>query len=315
MPDHAHNVVAARQGTEAQRAELADRIARNVPGEGVHECAVPGLALIHADAPSQPIPCVYHPSLCVVVQGRKQAMLGDDLYVYDPLHYLLVSMSVPVTGRVIEATAERPYLCLRIEIDPATVAELAPQLATPPAATPARDEGRPLHLARTEEPLLDAILRLVRLLDTPAEAGVLAPLALREIHYRVLVGELGPRLLALCQVDGASHRLARAIDLLKTHYAEPLRIDRVAAAAHMSPSTLHQRFKAATAMTPLQFQKQLRLQEARRLMLMEGVEAAAAAHRVGYESPSQFSREYRRLFGAPPRREVQAALLGRSAAG
>ncbi|MDH5823916.1 AraC family transcriptional regulator [Luteimonas sp. RD2P54] len=315
MPEPADNVVTARRGSEAQRAELAGRIARNVPGEGVHECAVPGLAMIRADAPSQPLPCVYHPSLCVVVQGRKQAMLGEELFVYDPLHYLLVSMSVPVTGRVIEATTDRPYLCLRIDIDPGMVADLAPQIPAPAPAAPSGDEHRPMHLARTPGPLLDALLRLVRLLDTPAEAGVMAPLALREIHYRVLLGELGPRLLALCQVDGAAYRLARAIDLLKTHYAEPLPIDRIAAAACMSASTLHQRFKAATAMTPLQFQKQLRLQEARRLMLMEGVEAAAAAHRVGYESPSQFSREYRRLFGAPPRREVRAALGEGVAAG
>jgi len=135
---------------------------------------------------------------------------------------------------------------------------------------------------------------------------VLAPLALREIHYRVLTGELGQRLRALCAVDGASHRVARAIELLKTHYAEPLRIEDLAAAAHMSPSSLHARFKAATAMSPLQFQKQLRLQEARRMMLVDGLEAASAGHRVGYESPSQFSREYRRLFGAPPRREIEA---------
>lgn len=305
MPDNAFNVIAARRGTEAQRAELADRIVRNAPRAGVHACAVPHLELIRADAPSQPLASVYHPSLCVVVQGRKQAMLGEELYHYDPLHYLVVSMSVPVTGRVIEASPERPYLCLRIDIDTAAVAELATQLASSP---PAQENGRVLYLARTDAPLLDAILRLVRLLDTPDEAPVLAPLALREIHYRVLSGELGARLQALCHVDGAAQRVARAIELLKAHYTEPLRIERIAAAAHMSPSTLHQRFKAATAMTPLQFQKQLRLQEARRLMLMEGVEAAAAAHRVGYESPSQFSREYRRLFGAPPRREVQAAL-------
>ncbi|MEZ0470317.1 AraC family transcriptional regulator [Luteimonas salinilitoris] len=306
MPDNAFNVIATRHGTEAQRAELADRIIRNAPQPGVHACAVPDLALIRADEPSQPLACVYHPSLCVVVQGRKQAMLGEDLYHYDPLHYLVVSMSVPVTGQVIEASPERPYLCLRIDIDTQAVAELVTQLAASPP--PAQENGRALYLARTDASLLDAILRLVRLLDAPDEAPVLAPLVLREIHYRVLSGELGARLQALCHVDGAAHRIARAIELLKAHYTEPLRIEQIAAAAHMSPSTLHQRFKVATAMTPLQFQKQLRLQEARRLMLMEGVEAAAAAHRVGYESPSQFSREYRRLFGAPPRREVQAAL-------
>lgn len=304
MNDKVSNVVPARVGLEAQQAELADRIARNVPSDGLHESAVPGLALIQASEPSQPLPTVYHPSLCVVVQGRKRALLADDVYLYDPLNYLVVSMTLPMVGQIIEASVERPYLCLRIDIDATLINELLVQLGpSVPGRAPAE---RALYLARTSAPLLDAVLRLVRLLDTPDEAAVLAPLALREIHYRVLVGELGQRLRELCEVEGPSQRIARAIELLKTRYAEPLRIEDLAAAAHMSASSLHQRFKAATAMTPLQFQKQLRLQEARRLMLMDGMEAASAGHRVGYESPSQFSREYRRLFGAPPKREVDA---------
>ena len=303
MNDKASNVVTARAGLEAQRAELAGRLARNVPGDGLHVSIVPALSLIQASAPSLPLPTVYHPCLCVVVQGRKRALLGEEVYGYDPLHYLVVSMTLPMVGQIIEATPEQPYLCLRIDIDPALIGELLLQLG--PSA-PARASGeRALYVARTSEPLLDAVLRLVRLLDTPDEAAVLAPLALREIHYRVLVGELGQRLRELCEVDGPSQRVARAIELLKTRYAEPLRIDELAAAAHMSASSLHQRFKATTAMSPLQFQKQLRLQEARRLML-DGLEAASAGHRVGYESPSQFSREYRRLFGAPPKREIEA---------
>jgi AraC-like DNA-binding protein len=304
MNDKVSNVVSARPGLEAQRAELAGRIARNVPGDGAHASIVPGLGLIQASAPSQPLPSVYHPCVCVVVQGRKRALLGDEVYGYDPLNYLVVSMTLPMVGQIIEATPEQPYLCLRIDIDPALINELLLQLGP---STPARSSGeRALYLARTSAPLLDAVLRLVRLLDTPDEAAVLAPLALREIHYRVLVGELGQRLRELCEVDGPSQRVARAIELLKTRYAEPLRIEDLAAAAHMSASSLHQRFKATTAMSPLQFQKQLRLQEARRLMLMDGLEAASAGHRVGYESPSQFSREYRRLFGAPPKREIEA---------
>jgi AraC-like DNA-binding protein len=304
MNDKAFNVVSARPGLAAQRAELADRIARNVPGDGVHASVVPALALIQASEPSQPLPTVYHPSLCVVIQGRKRALLGDEVYVYDPLNYLVVSMTLPMVGQIVEASAEHPYLCLRIDIDPALINDLLMQLG--PSA-PTRPSGeRALFLARTGAPLLDAVLRLVRLLDTPDEAAVLAPLVLREIHYRVLMGELGQRLRELCEVDGPSQRIARAIELLKTRYAEPLRIEDLAATAHMSASSLHQRFKATTAMSPLQFQKQLRLQEARRLMLMDGLEAASASHRVGYGSPSQFSREYRRLFGAPPKREIEA---------
>jgi AraC-like DNA-binding protein len=303
MNDNASNVIAVPHGLEAQQAELADRIARNIPGDGLHASLVPALSLIRASEPSQPLPTVYHPSICVVVQGRKRAMLGEEVFHYDPLHYLVVSMSLPITGQILDATPQSPYQCLRIDIDTALVNELLLQL---PAERISARGGRAVYVARTSPTLLDAVLRLVRLLDTPDEATVLAPLALREIHYRVLTGELGQRLRELCDAEGPAQRVARAIDLIKTRYHEPLRIEQLAAAAHMSASSLHERFKAATAMTPLQFQKQLRLQEARRLMLVDGIEAAAASHRVGYESPSQFSREYRRLFGAPPRREVMA---------
>jgi AraC-like DNA-binding protein len=301
------NVIPARMDLSAQQAELAGRVARNTRCDGLTETPVPGLALLRASEPSQPLPSVYHPSLCVVVQGRKRALLGDEVFVYDPLHYLVVSMTLPVTSQIIDATREQPYLCLRIDIDPHMVTELLAQLE--PVPTSREPASRPLFLARTSAPLLDAVLRLARLLDTPEEAPVLAPLALREIHYRVLTGELGDRLRHLCEIDGPSQRVARAIELLKQRYADTLRVEDLAAAAHMSPSALHQRFKAVTTMSPLQFQKQLRLQEARRLMLVDGMEAAVAGHRVGYESPSQFSREYRRLFGAPPRREITAVRL------
>lgn len=303
MNDNASNVIAAPHGMEAQQSELADRVARNVPGDGLHETAVRGLWLIQASEPSLPLPSVYHPSVCVVVQGRKRALLGEDVFHYDPLNYLVVSMSLPISGQILEATPERPYLCLRIDIDPALVSELVQRL---PADRASANPGRAVYLGRTSASLLDAVLRLARLLDTPDEAEVLAPLAMREIHYRVLTGELGQRLRELCDADGPAQRVARAIDLIRNRYAEPLRIEQLASVAHMSASSLHERFKAATAMTPLQFQKQLRLQEARRLMLVDGMEAATACHRVGYESPSQFSREYRRLFGAPPRREVMS---------
>ena len=289
MNDKASNVVPARLGLEAQQAELADRIARYVPGDGLHPTAIPGLCLIRASEPSQPLPTVYHAGLCVVVQGRKRALLGEEVYRYDPLNYLVVSMTLPMTGQIVEASPEHPYLCLRIDIEPGLIGELLDQAAPPTTAR--LSQKRALYVARTEAPLLDAVLRLVRLLDAPEESAVLAPLAMREIHYRVLTGELGQRMRELCEADGPARRIARAIELLKHRYAEPLRIDELAAAAHMSASSLHQRFKAATAMSPL---------------LMEGLEAASAGHKVGYESPSQFSREYRRLFGAPPKREIEA---------
>ncbi len=292
---------------DQQQAELAELVSRLAPGEGFHQSAIPSLLVIRANSPSVPTPSLYDPSLCIVVQGRKRAMLGDEVYYYDALNYLTVSVTLPAIGHVLEATPEKPYLCLRLELDARMIGELLLQVGRS-AVPPTTDRG--LYVARTSPQLLDAVLRVTRLLEQPRDAAILAPLVLREIHYRVLTGELGHRLRELCVVDSQVNRIARAIDLLRKRFTESLRIEDLAAAAHMSESSLHHRFKAVTAMSPMQFQKQLRLHEARRLMLTEGLEAAAAAHRVGYESPSQFSREYRRLFGAPPRREIQTVRGG-----
>lgn len=280
---------------------------RLTPGEGAHQSAIPALTLIRASCPSQPLPSLYEPSLCIVVQGRKRAVLADEVYVYDALNYLVVSVTLPVIGQIIDATGEEPYLCLRIGIDAHLISELLLQVG--PVAAPSPGAARGMFIASMSGPLLDAVVRLTRLLDHPRDAAVLAPLVLREIHYRVLIGELGQRLRDLSIVDSRVQRVARAIELLRTRYAESVSIGELASVAHMSASSLHHRFKAVTAMSPVQFQKQLRLHEARRLMLTEGLEAASAAHRVGYESPSQFSREYRRLFGAPPRRETATLSL------
>ncbi|UXI68963.1 AraC family transcriptional regulator [Tahibacter amnicola] len=282
-------------------AGLRRRILGQVDTDGIHATAVPSLSLIRASEPSLPLPSVYQPSLCLVVQGRKHALLGQETFVYDAMNYLVVSVTLPVVGQIIKATPEEPYLCLRIEFDPAEVLALAPETA---ARRPSVPDARGLFVARVDAALLDAVVRLVGLLDAPSDIPVLAPLVLREVCYRVLVGEQGHRLSDATGMEGHAHRIARAIGLLKHRYAEPLRIEELAQVAHMSPSALHHRFKAVTSLSPLQYQKRLRLHEARRLMLAEGLEAASAAHRVGYESPSQFSREYRRMFGAPPRREV-----------
>ena len=292
---------------DEQQAELAALVTRLTPLEGIHPSVIPGLTVIRSNSPSTPTPSVYEPSLCIVVQGRKRAVLGEDVYYYDALNYLTVSVTLPAIGHVLEATPEKPYLCMRLELDARMIGELLLQVGR--SAMPASTD-RGLYVARTSPQLLDAVLRLTRLLEQPRDAAILAPLVLREIHYRVLTGELGHRLRELCVVDSQVNRVARAIELLRKRFTESLRIEDLAAAAHMSESSLHHRFKAVTAMSPMQFQKQLRLHEARRLMLTEGLEAAAAAHRVGYESPSQFSREYRRLFGAPPRREIETVRGG-----
>ncbi|MED5619930.1 AraC family transcriptional regulator [Ideonella sp. BN130291] len=292
--------------TDPRQAELIDLVARFTPGDGLHSTPIAPLQLIRASAPAYRLPAVYDPGLCVVVQGRKQALMGSQVFTYDPLHCLVISVTVPTVGQILEATPDRPYLCVRLNIDAREVGALmleAPAAGEPPPPTVAQPG---LQVWRVTAPLLDAVLRLLRLLLTPQDAPVLAPLAVREIYYRVLTGGLGQRLRDLAVADSHSQRIARAIDLLKRRYAEPVRVEEVAQAVHMSPSTLHHHFKQVTAMSPLQFQKHLRLHQARRLMLTEGLDAAAAGHQVGYESPSQFSREYRRLFGAPPRAEIQA---------
>ncbi len=287
---------------DLRQAELIDLVARFAPGDGLHDTAIAPLQLIRASAPAQSLPAVYEPGLCVVVQGRKQALLAGEVFRYDPLHYLVISVTLPVVGQILEATPEKPYLCARLNIDPREIGALMLDAGVRESQGNGIERG--LHLSPVSPPLLDAMLRMLRLLHTPQDVPVLAPLAVREIYYRVLTGSLGPRLRELAAADSHSQRIARAIDVLKRRYAEPVRIEELAETVHMSPSSLHHHFKVVTAMSPLQFQKQLRLHQARRLMMAEGIEAASAAHRVGYESPSQFSREYRRLFGAPPRAEI-----------
>jgi AraC-like DNA-binding protein len=284
------------------QGELSALVARLTPADGVHQSLVESLSLIRNSVPTVCTPTVYQPCLGIVVQGRKRALLNDEVFHYDALNYLVVSVTLPAMGQVVEASVERPYLCLRLNLDLEEIANLLIALGERGAA-PA-DTNRGLFVARMDQPLLDAVLRLVRLLETPDDIPVLAPVVEREIYYRVLRGELGHRLVDLAQGGGGSHRIVRAIEWLKQRYAAPLRIEELADAVHMSPSALHHRFKAVTAMSPLQFQKHLRLHEARRLMFADGVECAAAGHLVGYESASQFSREYRRLFGAPPRAEI-----------
>lgn len=301
---HASVAPFADAARESLQRELAERLMRHARTDGMHTTPIGSLLLVRSSSRSSPLPAVYQPRLCIVVQGQKRALVGEEVYVYDALNYLVVTVTLPARAHVVEATPRRPYLCLMITLDAALIAELFLQIG--PAALAASESERGLYLARTSPPFLDAVLRLTALLDEPQHAAVLAPLILREIHYRALTGELGHRLRALTGVDGHAERISRAIKLLNARFTEPMRVEELAAAAHMSVSSLHHRFKEVTAMSPVQYQKHLRLHEARRLMLATGLDAAAAAHRVGYESASQFSREYRRLFGAPPRREIES---------
>ncbi len=283
-----------------RQSELAQSLLRHCPRDGIYGTAVEPLALIRADGPTLPARGMHKPALCIIAQGRKEVQLAEERYIYDPLHYLVVSVTLPLAGQVIDASPDAPYLCVRLDIDPAEITQLISDAGPMEVASRRGDRG--LYVDRIDASLLDAVLRLIHLLDSPRDIPMLAPLILREIFYRLLRSGQGQRLHEIAIADSQAHRITRAIDWINQNYGKPLRIEQLAQVVNLSPSTLHHRFKAVTAMSPLQYQKQLRLQEARRLIFSEGLEVAAAGYRVGYESPSQFSREYSRLFGAPRNR-------------
>jgi AraC-like DNA-binding protein len=257
---------------------------------------------IRLSEPNLKLPSVYQPSICVIVQGAKQVLLEEEIYRYAPPQFLAVSVDLPLLGQVIEASAARPYLCLQIEIDPRQIGELIAQSGD--ASWTRGDTGRGLFVGKLDGTTQEAVLRLARLLETPKDVPMLAPMMLRELHYRLLSGEYGPAIAQMAIAGSNTHKIAQILRRIKTDLAVPMRVEELAAMANMSPSSFHQHFKAVTAMSPLQYQKRLRLTEARQILLSENVDAATTAYRVGYESPSQFSREYARMFGAPPMRDI-----------
>jgi AraC-like DNA-binding protein len=287
---------------QRDRQELARRIDRSTPADGIHDTALPALRFFRASDPGAQVCAMYEPGLALVAQGAKQVFLAGESYRYDQANYLVTSIDLPVSSQVIGATPEQPYLCAMLRFDTRRIGELLAETDMPEPTTSA---GRGLSVSPLSSELLDTVLRLVRLLDTPQDLPILAPLVERELLYRLLLGEQGPRLRHIATNGSRGHQISRAIGWLKNHYHQPLRIEELAGTVSMSASSLHHHFRAITAMSPLQYQKQLRLQEARRLLLTERCDVASAAHRVGYESPSQFSREYSRQFGAPPLRDAE----------
>jgi AraC-like DNA-binding protein len=287
----------------AIHADLADVIDQWTAGK--EECATPisSLAFFRREAPTDACVCQVEPSIVVVVQGAKQLLIGDAAYAYNTERFLITSLDFPASSQVLEASPDKPCLGLVLRLDLRILAELIPQTRLPPPCDRATEASA--HLGTITPAFLAPFSRLLALLDEPVDMAVLAPLIEREIHYRLLKSDLAPRLLQLVAVGSQRQRIASAIDWLKANYARPLHIDELAAHVHMSSSSLHHYFRQLTAKSPLQYQKWLRLSEARRLMLNESMEAAQAAFQVGYESPSQFSREYSRLFGAPPRRDIE----------
>jgi AraC-like DNA-binding protein len=285
-----------------QQSELATLIAQNISVDGMQATAISSLFLLRASEPTVPVHALHEPALCIVAQGRKQVILADELYFYGPSHCLVVSVDLPVVGQVIEATPKAPYLCLRLDLDPGQLSALMMEANI--SATAKLKSGPGLSISAVGPELLDAAIRLLRLLETPKDIAILAPLIIREILYRLLMSEQSARLRQIALADNHIQSINRAINWLKRNYTEPFHIEKIAREASMSTSALHHHFKTITAMSPLQYQKLLRLQEARRLMLGQAMDAATASFNVGYESPSQFSREYSRLFGAPPSRDI-----------
>ncbi|BDI33503.1 transcriptional regulator [Capsulimonas corticalis] len=289
--------------------ELAALIERFTNGDGAFPTAIGPLSLYRLSEPSlpvsgafRPVSGLFQPSLCVVAQGRKRVTLADETYVYDTAHCLLMSVDLPLFAEVMEATPEKPCLSMRLDLDAGEIGALIVEADRKMGKAAA--SGRGVAVSPIDGSLLGAVVRLLRLLETPDDIPILAPMAIREIYYRLLRGEHGARLCQIALENSQTQRIARAIDWLGRHFDKPVHIDDIAREANMSPAGLHRHFKAVTAMSPLQYQKHLRLEAARRLMLREDLDAATAGLQVGYESPSQFSREYRRLYGAPPLRDL-----------
>ena len=289
---------------EAELEALCKGIARWTDRADVFETAVPGLLLFRWDEPTEPTNSMYEASICVIAQGAKRALLGDDVYVYDAHHYLVTSVDLPTLSQIIDASRERPCRGFVLKLDRREISQLMVDSNLPPPR--ARQSDRGMATGEVTPPLLAAFQRLIDLLDEPTDIPILAPIIEREIFYRLLVGDQGFRLRQMASAGSQSQQIARAIDWLKGNFTQPLRIDDLANRVNMSASTLHHHFRAVTTMSPLQYQKWLRLNEARRLMLTERLDATTAAFNVGYESPSQFSREYSRLFGAPPSRDIKS---------
>ena len=294
-----------------RQQELAGLIDKFSNGDGVHACAVPGLNLIRISEINMRIPTLYNPCVCVIVQGEKQVLLENDVYKYTPSEYLLVSVDMPVIGQITKASRDKPYLCLQIDVDIRQLGELIVQ--TQHSNAPDAETGRAVFVGRVGPTLGDAVLRLARLLETPNDIAPLAPMIRREIYYRLLNGEHGTTIAQLATQGSNMHRINSVIQKIKSDCAQPIRVEDMAGCAGMSVSSFHFHFKEVTGMSPLQYQKRMRLMEARRIMLTDAIDATSTAYRVGYESPSQFSREYARMFGTPPMRDVKMMRAARGA--
>lgn len=286
------------------REALAEKVARWIQEGNRLDTAVPGLSLSRYEGPTEPTNYMHEPSICMALQGAKRVLLGEENYVYDAYNFLITSVDLPVVAQVLEATPEVPYLGLLLKIDLKEVSRMMVDTSLP--LPKLRKAGRGMAVSKVDIKLLNAFHRLLDLLDAPEDIPALSPLIQHEILYRLLVGDQGNRLRQMAVAGSQSNQIGKAVRWIKDNYIKPLRVEDLADLAGMSTSTFHHHFRSLTAMSPLQYQKWMRLHESRRLMLTERLDAATAAFQVGYESPSQFSREYSRLFGAPPLRDIKS---------
>ncbi|WP_229611089.1 AraC family transcriptional regulator [Vibrio parahaemolyticus] len=283
--------------------KLAKLIVRWTGNANQYDTPISGLRFSRWTTPTPPTSYTHNPSICLIAQGRKRVLLGEESFIYDANHFLISSVDLPIIANIIEASEEQPYLRLIMELDLTEISQLI--VDSELAFTQAKEAQKGIAVGELSESLLDAFVRLAELLDEGQNIKILAPIIKREIFYRLLMSEQGTRLHQIVTAGSHSHQIAKAIDWLKNNFVKPLSVGDLASYTGMSKSSFYTHFRSMTSMTPLQFQKKLRLSEARRLMLTENLDAMAATFKVGYESPSQFSREYSRLFGAPPSKDIK----------
>ena len=288
----------------ANCGELAALVARytSIQGNGVCTTAIDSLEFMRECEPATAIPGISEPLLAILVQGRKEVLLDEEIYRYGVAQYLVLSVDLPISGCVIEATPDQPFLGFKLNLDPLQLCDIIAQTELDIGK---KESVRGLFVGNADSSLIDCAIRLTKLLDRPQDIPFLAPMIIREIYYRLLIGEQGEAVRQIATAGSNMQRIAEVIKRLKADFTSPLRVENLALAANMSASSFHRHFRAITSMSPLQYQKQLRLLSARQMMLIENVDASQAAYQVGYESASQFSREYARMFGAPPIRDIE----------
>ncbi|HCG8573408.1 AraC family transcriptional regulator [Vibrio parahaemolyticus] len=301
MSDSSPTSLPSRAFATQKLAKLIDRWTGNA---NQYDTPISGLRFSRWTTPTPPTSYTHNPSICLIAQGRKRVLLGEESFIYDANHFLISSVDLPIIANIIEASEEQPYLGLIMELDLTEISQLI--VDSELAFTQSKEAQKGIAVGELSESLLDAFVRLAELLDEGQNIKILAPIIKREIFYRLLMIEQGTRLHQIVTAGSHSHQIAKAIDWLKNNFVKPLSVGDLASYTGMSKSSFYTHFRSMTSMTPLQFQKKLRLSEARRLMLTENLDAMAATFKVGYESPSQFSREYSRLFGAPPSKDIKS---------